>query len=426
MKSGFRAALALSTALTGTGIFAGSALAGAFVNTSQSTVFNGLAFAGFTAPGSTSAATMFLNPATMTGFTRLTIDSNYTLDIPTTKITGTTNVAVGGSSASGDIGQDFLSPATYIVYPVNDRIFVGLSVNAPYGNTTKADPNYQGRVVGVTSRLRTTAVTPSAAYKVTEWFSIGAGVQVQYAVARQYSNIPGVGNVGISGADGFGIGWTLGATIVPFKGTQIGIGWRSFIDQQLNGRTVFGPSLQSVDSRGELNLPNRVNLSIRQTITPQLDILGSAEWQNWARIGNARLFNPPPGQGAALSVLPFNYRDGFFFSIGAEYRATERLTVRAGIGYESTPITDAVRSVTLPDNDRLWLNAGASYQFSDRMTFNASYAYLSIEDAPIRQAAGGGIIFTGVSKADAHLISLGLTSRWGDAPKREEPLVRKF
>jgi long-chain fatty acid transport protein len=425
MKGVLRAALVASASLVSM-----QAMAGGFINTSQSSVFNGMAYAGFAAPGSSSAATMFMNPATMTSFSRLTIDTNYTFGVPTTKMTGTANVPALNalfSRSSGDTGLDYFVPASYVVYPVNDRLFLGLSINSTYGNSTKANDFWLGGLFAMTSKLRIITVTPSVAYKINDMFSVGLGLQVQYASARQTARFPGgiglpvTGGVGITEADGWGFGVTAGVTFTPFKGTQIGLGWRSFVDQDVEGSTIFGP-LQSNNSKGTLHLPNRVNLSLRQTVTQQLDLLASVEWQNWGRIGNARLDNPA---NAALGVLPFGYRDGWMFALGAEYKAMESLTLRAGIAYEISPISDSVRRFSLPDNDRLWLSAGLSYEWSQRLTFNASYSYLHIKKAPITQSLGA-IVVTGESKADAHLFSFGLTSRWGEPVKREDPLVRKF
>lgn len=433
MKAGFRSALALTTSLGVLGVLGGGALASGFINSSQSTVFNGMAYAGAAAPGSSSAATMFMNPATITGFKRFTLDTNYTFGVPTTKITGAYGAGGAGLNAllpgnSGDVGMDYFVPATYIVYPVNDRIYLGISINSTYGNTTKADALWRGSLLAATSKLRIITATPTVAYRINEMFSVGVGLQVQYATARQYVTFPvpvglnPAGNYGISNADGWGIGFTAGVTFTPTKTTQIGLGWRSFVDQRVEGTTVAGP-LVSNNSKGTLNLPNRVNLSLRQTLSPKFDLLASVEWQNWGRIGNAALVNPA---AAALSVLPFGYSDGWFFSLGGEYKWNDNLTLRAGIGYEISGVKDAIRRVSLPDNDRLWLSAGMSYEVSDRFTLNASYSYLAIKKAPINQMLGGVIPFTGESKADAHLISFGITSRWGGPPPREAALVKKY
>lgn len=430
MKLFSKAALAASTGLALVGAFAAPALAGGFINSSQSSVFNGTAYAGAAAPGSSSAATMFMNPATMTSFKRLTLDTNYTFGIPTTKITGTytgaspLNPGLNARALSGDVGLDYFVPASYIVYPLSEKIYLGISLNTTYGNSTKADALSRTSFLASTTKLRITTLTPSVAYKLNDMWSFGVGLQVQYASARQVVPLPpaGAAGAGITQADGWGVGMTAGVTFTPTKTTQIGLGWRSFVDQRVEGTTVFGAATNS-SSRGTLNLPNRINLSLRQALSSKFDLLGSVEWQNWGRIGNGALINPA---NAALAVLPFGYSDGWFFSVGGEYKATDALTLRAGIGYEISPVRDAVRRASLPDNDRLWLSTGFTYEVSDRFSVNASYSYLHIKKAPITQTLAAGSVFVGESKADAHLLSFGLTSRWGAPPKREAPVVAKY
>lgn len=431
MKAILRTALAATTALVAVGGLMSSANAGGFINSSQSTVFNGLAYAGAGAAGSTSAATMFYNPATMTSFRGFTIDSNYTFGMPTSKATGnfTGALAPGLNAAlpgAANYDKDYFVPSTYLVYQINNNWWAGLSINSTYGNQTKADRLWRGSLAASTTKLRIITATPSVAYKVNDMISIGAGMQIQYASARQMVAFPfaplPVPGAGIQNADGWAVGFTLGATITPVKGTEIGIGWRSFTDQEVEGTTRYGAAT-STNSNGKLNLPNRVNLSLRQTINPKLDVLASVEWQNWGRIGHARMNNPA---NPALAVLPFGYDDGWFFSLGAEYKATEKLMLRAGVGYEISPVTDAVRRMSLPDSNRLWISAGASYQLTERLMLNGSYSYLHFDKANITQTIVPGLLtFNGVSKQDAHLFSIGLTSKWGDAAPKE-PIIKKF
>lgn len=421
-----RAALAASVSL----LALGGALAGGLTNTSQSSVFNGMAYAGFAAPGSESAATMFMNPATMTGFTRFTLDTNYTFGVPVTKMTGAfpggalnpLNNLAGGRS--GDAGVDYFVPATYVIYPLNDRLVFGVSLNTTYGNSTKPETLWRGSFLTNTSKLRVITATPSLAYRINNEWSVGVGLQLQYASARFVALPPG-NLVGITHADGFGVGLTAGVTWTPTKTTQIGLGWRSFVDQRISGKYSLGGGVVDNGANGTLNLPNRVNLSIRQGINDKLDLLGSIEWQNYGRIGNAARINTFAG----ARNITFGYNDGWMFSVGGEYKYNRDLTLRAGIGYEISPVTDAVRAVSLPDNDRLWLSTGFSYKIMDRWDLNASYSFLHIKKASIAQpvpALLGGGTFVGQSKGHAHLLSLGLTSKWGDAPVREAAVVRKY
>jgi long-chain fatty acid transport protein len=430
MNSVLKSALAASAGLAFAGSFAAPAFAGGFINSSQSTVFNGMAYAGAAAPGSSSAATMFMNPATMTGFNRLTLDNNHTFGIPTTKITGAytgaspLNPLLNARPLSGDLGMDYYSPASYVIYPFSEKIFLGVSLNGTYGSTTKADPLSRTSFLAATTKLRIITLTPSIAYKFDDMWSFGVGLQIQHASARQVVPLPpaGAAGAGITQADGWGFGFTAGLTFTPTKTTQIGLGWRSLVEQSIEGTTVLGGGSSS-NSKGTLNLPNRLNLSLRQTLHTQFDLLASVEWQNWGRLGHAALSNPAPGFPA---VLPFGYSDGWFFSLGGEYRYNDKLTLRAGIGYEVSPVTDAVRRASLPDNDRLWLSTGFTYDLSERFSVNASYSYLHFKKAPITQTLAAGSVFVGESKADAHLLSFGLTSRWGAPPKKEGPVVAKF
>ena len=57
----------------------------------------------------------------------------------------------------------------------------------------------------------------------------------------------------------------------------------------------------------------------------------------------------------------------------------DRLTVRAGVGYEKSPITDQVRIPLLPDNDRYWLSLGGSYKLTPKMSFDLAYSHLFVK-----------------------------------------------
>ena len=434
-KTIFRNMLAGSVALGALTVAASQAMAGGFINQSQSTVYNGSAYAGYAAPGSSPSA-MFLNPATMTEFTRITTENNFSLVMPNTRINGTflgpiPNAAVG----SGDQGQDSLVPASYVVIPWGDWRF-GASLNAPYGSVTSPDRDWGGRVNSLSTKARTITITPAIAYQISPQLSIGVGLQIQYFKARFIAAgaapLPTPVIAGLEG-DGWGFGVTAGLTWKPFAGTSIGIGYRSRIDQPFDGSYILATAagapagaLHGSPISGTLRLPDRLNLSIRQTITPQLDLLASVEWQGWGRIGTARLNGPLVGAAPlALQRLPFNFRDGWYFALGAEYRYNEALTLRAGMAYEIAPVTDAVRGTRLPDNDRFWLSAGLSYAVTDRVTVNASYSHVFVKNANIdispTNPANGWFTATnpyrGTARQHTDIVSLGITTKWGEAPQ---------
>ncbi len=78
----------------------------------------------------------------------------------------------------------------------------------------------------------------------------------------------------------------------------------------------------------------------------------------------------------------FNYQDQWYFALGAEYAYSPSLTVRTGVNYEISPITDRTRSIVLPDSNRIGVSVGGSYRYSDRVTFDLAYTHLFFENAP--------------------------------------------
>ena len=113
--------------------------------------------------------------------------------------------------------------------------------------------------------------------------------------------------------------------------------------------------------------------------------------------------------GGVCEVLNLNYRDGWFYSIGAEYAYNPWLTLRTGIAYETSPIRDSTRDILLPDSNRIHLGAGASYKYSDQVTVDIGYSHLFFQDGPycIASAAlnGGTSHCTAATPAGAVLLS---------------------
>ena len=88
-----------------------------------------------------------------------------------------------------------------------------------------------------------------------------------------------------------------------------------------------------------LTLPDQVNLGARQRINDAWTLLGTIEWTHWSGTQGAPfVFTNGPTPGAIGGTLSLNYRDGWYLSAGAEYRATATTILRAGIGYDVSPV----------------------------------------------------------------------------------------
>ena len=337
---------------------------------------------------------------------------------------------------------DALVPAGYFSYQINPKLWLGMSINSPFGLSVGFPDSWAGRYYAELSSLKSYNATPTIAYQINNWISVGAGVQIQYAKADLSSGLPinnlgattgGVGNLATINGNGWGYGFTAGVTLTPTPTTSIGIGYRSAINQKINGTLTMppggfafaAPSSTPGSVNTTINLPDIVSIGFRQRLTQQWMLLGTVEWSNWSRIGTSNVYqdngNPALVATKVLKV-PFEYSDGWFYSLGAEYQWNPQLALRAGVGFEKSPITDAVRTPRLPDNDRTWLSVGATYQWTPKMSLDFAYSHLFVKSTHVDvSAASGNPGFTGVTyigdvSAHVDIVSVALKYRFDDPP----------
>lgn len=173
--------LALITAtasLIGSG--SGAIAGGAFAESIQSAFGQGASNAGVAAGGSLSS--MFWNPATMTQSGRYGAEFSAITILPDVSQSGNTIIAPLGSAFGFTSGVSnsvlpAVVPSGYASWQFSDRLWAGLSINAPFGLIDKfPNPGWAGAFYGQSSKLKTYNVNPSIAFEIADWISVGAGI----------------------------------------------------------------------------------------------------------------------------------------------------------------------------------------------------------------------------------------------------------
>jgi long-chain fatty acid transport protein len=315
--------------------------------------------------------------------------------------------AIGGS-LGGDAGLDAFVPAFYASTALNEQWRLGLAVTSPWGLVTKYPDDYIGRYHALTSSLRTINITPTLAWRPLPNLSIGVGLQIEYATAR-LSNAVDFGAVGaltpalfaagfrpgrfdgrgtISG-ESTDLGWQIGAQWEPMAGTRLGLSFRSAIFHRLEGDATFegvpgplarSPAFQNTGGAAKLTTPEMLNLGVSQRIDSRWTVMAGAEWTNWSRF---RDLTVNFANGRAPSVTEERWRDSVFLSAGAEYRAAETLTLRAGFAWDQSPVPNSTRTPRIPDADRYWLSVGATWQALPSLALTAAYTHVFVGDTTV-------------------------------------------
>jgi long-chain fatty acid transport protein len=426
-----------TTALVALAVGTTQAVAGGLALREQSAWGEGTSYAGVAAGGSLSA--MFWNPATITQSGKLGVEVSTSVLFPESSQVGTATFLLPGIAGTSfgfndgtpNSSNSAVLPSGYAAMQLTDRIWFGFSFNSPFGLSVGFEnPGWAGAFYGQSSSLRTYNGTPTVAIKITDWLSIGGGVQIQYdephlMFATGFTP-PGPGSPSLALLTGHGwtAGWTAGVTLTPTPWTQIGLGYRSSLNQEIDGSFVAGSAGSTAITT--VRWPDSASLGLRQGITSNLTLLGTVEWTHWSRIGtsvvNQSNGSPVLAPSGTPVTLPFQFSDGWFYSAGLEYVYSPSWIFRGGVGFEKSPITDQVRIPLLPDNDRTWYSIGLTNRVTPGISVDLAYSFIDVKTTPLNVVPGnpwfnGAVTYVGTSRASVSIFSFGVKFKLDEPPQ---------
>lgn len=387
------------------------------------------AFAG-TATGAAGLSSMFWNPATMSQNQGLQVSGTLSGLFPfashTTNTDSTSGLLNNNSTAqtTGDILSFQALPAGYVSYQLDNRVWLGLGVNSPFGLNSKNPTNWAGAIYGATSELSTENINPNIAVKVTDDLTLAVGVQVEHMRARLTREVMpnNVNSSWITGTS-WAAGYTLGATYYVNKDTVVGVGYRSRVFEPLSGRetvnTLAGspPAIVNVLNNAAISstiaLPDMVTAGLSHQFNAQWQADFGYQFTRWSSFSSFPVVGGYTGQS-----LNFAYNNSWMASAGVQYHWSNAWTLKAGAAYETSPIDDANRTVRVPDANRIWASTGVTYKLTDRFSFDAGYAHVFVKESQINISgtnpaySTSAPVYVGSTKAHVDIISFGLNYRW--------------
>jgi long-chain fatty acid transport protein len=378
--------------------FTSGAVAGGFAIGTQSGSGTGNAFAGGAAAADDASA-IWYNPAAMVALpSGKQVTAAGHLVKPSFKFQdgGSTGAfAAPGTGEGGDGGDWAAIPNTFFTADLGFGWRAGVAVNVPFGLATKYDAGWRGRLTAIKSEIMSINVNPAVAYKITDTISVGAGVSVQFLQAElsSFSGAAALGNVKLK-ADDIGYGFNIGMLVQATPSTRVGASYRSSIKYGLEGDASFSGAAGGAfegDVRADLTVPETLSLSVFHTMGAW-EFMADVTRTRWSRVEQLIVTRTTASAGGAagstFTTLPFDWKDTWRFSVGANYRVSDVLKIRVGLARDETPTHDATRTPRLPDQDRTWVAAGVQYKVSKAGVVEAGYAHEFVRDATINTAVG--------------------------------------
>ncbi len=337
------------------------------------------------------ASTIFFNPAGLTRLDGMQLVVAGHLIQPSAEFSGTFSLPVGGGQG-GDAGGVAFVPNLYFSMPLTPSVSVGVGVNAPFGLKTDYDAGWVGRFQALESEVKTLNINPTVAWKLSDQFSLGAGVSYQRIEATLSNNISPLVPTSLMTVEGDDDGWTynLGVLWTPSADTRVGLAYRSEVDHTLEGTLTANAVLPSGAVTADVTLPSTVSLSLFQRLSPSLDLLADVTWTDWSTFDQlAIVYTSLP---VPLPPTPENWEDNWRYSLGLTWHANSTWSWRGGVAYDETPVVDAFRTARIPDESRTWLAVGGQYRIDKQNVIDFGYAHLFVKDASINHTTTAGTL----------------------------------
>jgi len=413
----------------GTILLASNASASGFLLREQSVAGMGNAFAGATA-GAEDASYSFYNPAAIIRQSGNQVSFNATAILGDVHGIGAMGYAPGTgqpfeyTSKMDNVVDKVILPSVAATKEIDSRNSIGLSLNAPYGLVTDYSSNWAGANHGTLSELSIYDLTMMYAHRATCDLTIGAGAVVQYADATlkqgvmhgaPYPASMFATNSTMSGND-TSMGYVVGALYEYTANTRVGMAYRSKIDHKLKGKISFANNplgvsqgLFNQDITAKLTTPAMWTMGVYHDINDKWAVMAEAQKTYWSSFDDLTIKGTSVERN--LSVTNEDWKDVWFYSIGASYRLNEQWKLRFGLAFDQTPVSNYNRTPRIPDSDRIWYSTGFEYKHNDQLTINAGYTYIRAEKSTVN-LKGTGVDSTrgglyAKYKGNIHLFGLG-------------------
>jgi long-chain fatty acid transport protein len=328
-----------------------------------------------------STAIPFYNPAGMTLLegNQLIVAAGALLPSVEFEIDPATTFSGGNGGDAG--GTVPILTAAY-VHSFSDRFKLGIALFGAAGAGLEYDPDWVGRNQAQKTEILAMSLSPTIAYRVNDWFSIGGGLNIMATTLD--TRLEGVINgsqIAIDGSD-TQVSFNLSMMFEAGDATRIGVSYVSETEFDYSGDVTRTPRDLTAPANTTLTLAQTLRVGIHHDISTAVAIVGTLGWEDWSALENQFV---SVGE-AGTATLPRNWEDTYRIGAGVHVRVSDPWLLRFGVNYDSSPTKAEDRTADLPVDSQLRLAAGVQNQRSDTLSWGAQLLYADLGDAEINSS----------------------------------------
>ncbi|KUE78974.1 long-chain fatty acid transporter [Aeromonas schubertii] len=376
----------------------------------------GRAYAGEAAVAD-NASVLARNPAAMTMFDKMAVSVSGTYIHPDVDVNGQTDgdltLPNGGkvpnffdrNASESGIAPSAFVPAAYFIQPLKEDLAWGIAMFSNYGLSTEYPETFAAGSGAGNTELLTFNINPNLAYRVAPGFSLGAGINFVYAEAElnRYAGVLSSTkpqqmsrdtNISHMKGDDWGFGWNVGALYEFNQDNRLALTYRSQVNIKFKGdykglSTIgAGKPGQTVDGELNMELPAQAELAGYHRLNPQFAVHYSVNWTDWSAFQELKATSDScvSADGAGVCLYkPEKFKDSMRYAIGGTWYINPSWEARIGFAYDNSPIEPEYRSLSIPDSDRIWYSAGATYHIDKDMSVDFGMAYLDGKEVEVNE-----------------------------------------
>ena len=347
------------------------------------------------------ASANFANPATLTDLTNFEVTVGFVTEHPR----GTVDISRNNS----DLGEYKMDPGLFwlphlmLAAPLPYDFTFGLGISAEYGLGTRYPDNWPMKWSCTETTVQGLVINPNLAYKITDKWSVAAGLRWLYFDFEQYRDMTvpvyyhpltgkplyyGYNQYRLKGDNGWdGFGWQIGTKYDILDNLSVGLMYKAQIETTIEGQTTATPHdytskfdtglAQGLTGAADadITLPQSVTFGVNYDPYEDWHVGLAFSWTEWSQFDQL-IFNIPQGNPFVKEATPttLNWKDTWRGSLGVAWDFADDWTWMVSYTYDMDSTSCDQASAMLPPASRHIVATGFSWYIGCGFEATLSYS----------------------------------------------------
>ena len=364
------------------------------------------------------ASANFNNPATLTDLTNIWVTAGFVTEHPRAKVR-----AFNNGKCLGDVNTDaglFWLPHFQLAVPLPHGFSFGLAGDAEYGLGTDYGESAPTAWNCTETTVQGYVINPNLAYKITDKWSVGAGLRWLYFDFEQYKDL-GLMQYHMYGNNRFeSFGWQAGTKYDILDNLSVGLVYKSPIDVNVRGETdanarmpqAMGTAAAMTDGADAgLTLPQSITAGINWDVVKTWHLGFATSWSQWSEF-DTLIFNVKPQRNDVY----LDWNDTWRASLGSAWDFYEDWTWMISYVFDmDCCLNEDQSSMMLPPAHRNILATGFVWNCWQNLDLAVSYSCIFTDGGSmdtVDQTTGTGRWHMETCRGFCHAVGFSVTYRF--------------